>query len=88
MAVLFAVSFFLLFLFSTILIYQSAVRYFISNEVYYRIRIRVPPGGYIIYQSHLLMLRYPHELFLHFVNRDDGSFTPSVICCRSEDNFP
>ena len=70
-AVFFAVSFFSLFLSFPIIRHQSALRYFSSGEADSRTRIRVPPGGFIIYQSHLLLLQYHHKLFLHFLNRDD-----------------
>ena len=79
---------FCLFLFSPILIHQSALRYFSSGGVYSRIWIKTPPWGYIIYQYHLILLQYQHAFFPRLFNRGDGSFPRSVIRCRPEDNAP
>ena len=59
---------FLLFLLSHILSHQSALHYFSSGEVDSRTAIRVPPGCFIFYQYHLLLLQYHDELFLHLLN--------------------
>ena len=54
--VFFAVFLFWLFLFSPILFHQSVLRYFSSVEVDYRPQIRIPHGGFVIYQFHLLFV--------------------------------
>ena len=79
---------FCLFFFYPILTHQSALCYFSSGEVYYRNITRVLPGGFIIYQYHLLLMQYHHAFFLHFLNRDDCSFSHSTIRCILENNFP
>ena len=47
---------FFLFLFSPITSKNSALRYFWSGEVDSSTQIRVPHGGFIIYQSHILLI--------------------------------
>ena len=69
-AVLF--NFFCLLLFSPILIHNSALRYFSSGGLDSQNQIRVLPGGYIIFQSCLILLQYFHRLHLCLLNRDDG----------------
>ena len=69
-AVLF--NFFCLLLFSPILIHHSALRYFSSGGLDSQNQIRVLPGGYIIFQSCLILLQYFHRLHLCLLNRDDG----------------
>ena len=53
-----------------------------------RTRIRVLTGGYIIIQSHLILLQYCHLSSFHLLNRYDGNFCHSAMCCILEDNFP
>ena len=86
-AIFSSVSFFRLFLFSPILIHQSTVLYFSSGEVDSQNRWRIIPGGYIIFQSHLILLQYLHIFSPHFFNWGDGSFSHSVICYISEGNI-
>ena len=79
-------SIFCLFLFSPAIIHQSALHYFSSCELYSWTRMRVHHGGLIIYQSHLLLIYYRHELFLHILNRYDCYFSHIVIRCSSENH--
>ena len=78
MAVFFAVFILPPFYYS-ILSHQSILRYFRSGGVDSRTQIRVPPGGYIMYQSHLLFLQYHHKVFICLLNMGDGLFPRSVI---------
>ena len=73
---------------SPIISHHYALRYFISGEVDYQTRTRVPPGGYIMYQSHILLLNCHRALFLHLLNRYGGFFPHRFIHCSSEENVP
>ena len=79
---------FFLFLLSPIFIHQSVLYYFIRGDAYSQTIIRVTPGCFIFYQSHLLLLQYRHVLFLNFFNRQDCSFPQNLIRCSSKNNFP
>ena len=85
---------FSLLLLSPIIINQSVLWYFSSGEVDYRTWIRVLPGCYIIFQSHLILMQYDHLLLMQY----DNIFSPhswigmtvlfnhNFICCILEDN--
>ena len=60
----------------------------LSGEVYSWTKIRVLPGGYIIFQSQIILLNYRNIFNLFLLKRYDGSFYHIVIRCRLEDNFP
>ena len=72
-AVLFRVSFFassFYLLLSATSLYCTTLK---ASEVYSQTRISVLPGGYIIFQSCLILLQYRHIFSFRFLNRD-GSF--------------
>ena len=75
---------FCLSLFSPILSHQSVLRYYISSEVDSRILIRVPSGGFILYQSHLLLMQCQRAYFLRLLNRFYCSFPRRFIPCSLE----
>ena len=76
---------FCLFLFYHILRKWSALHYFNSGEVDARTQIRVLPGGYIIFQYHLILLQYHHIFSFNFLNRDDGLFPHRAIRCSLDE---
>ena len=78
---------FWLFFFPPILSHQSILCYFVSGEVDSRIRIRIPSGGFILHQSHLILLQCQNTLFLHFFNSDDCLFPHIVLFCIFGDIF-
>ena len=57
-------------------------------EVYYRTIIRVLRGGFIINQSHIILMWYFHASFIHALSKDNCSFYHSVIRCSLENNVP
>ena len=69
------------------IIHQSALIYFTSVETDFWTRIRVIPGGCIIFQSHLILLKYLHILYLHLLNWYGGLFPHRVIRCSLEENI-
>ena len=80
--------FFCLLLLSPIIGHQSALQYFSSSALYYWNRIRVLPGGYIIFIYHLIfwiIATYSLLIYLIFMT---VSYLTESLPCSLKDNVP